>query len=69
MRTRRKTYQLSEWQLTTEQIGRGLQELYPTPDRLPPRLRALLTELQRTSVMTMRRRRNRQQRNDEGDLK
>jgi hypothetical protein len=57
MRTRRKTYQLSEWRLTTEQIGRGLQELYSTPDRLPPRLRALLTELERTSAMTMRRRR------------
>jgi hypothetical protein len=69
MRTRRKTYQLSDWRLTMEQIGQGLQELYPTPDRLPPRLRALLTELERTSAMTMRRRRSRQQRNDEGDLK
>jgi hypothetical protein len=44
MRSGRKKYKLSDWRLTMEQIGRELGKIYRRPQRLPRRLRTLLTE-------------------------
>ena len=45
MRSVRKKYELSDWRLTMEQIGRQLGKIYRRPQRLPRRLRVLLTEV------------------------
>jgi hypothetical protein len=48
--TRRKKYQLSDWQLTMEQVGRELGKIYRRPERLPRRLRSLLAELRQSET-------------------
>jgi hypothetical protein len=47
MRSHRKKYEPTDWRLTMEQIGRELGKIYRQPKRLPRRLRAVLTQLER----------------------
>jgi len=44
---KRKTYEPTDWRLTMEQIGRELGKIYRRPKRLPRRLRAVITQLER----------------------
>ena len=48
--TGRKKYELSDWRLTMEQIGRELGKIYRRPQRLPRRLRILLTEFGKSEI-------------------
>jgi len=54
MPTARKKYTPPDWQFTMEQIGRELRKVDPSAD-MPPRLRALFTELERKWAIAMRR--------------
>jgi len=54
MPTARKKYAPPDWQFTMEQIGRELRKVDP-PANMPPRLRALFTELERKWAIAMRR--------------
>ena len=47
MRRGRKKIEPTDWRFTMEQIGRGLGEVYQQPKRLPRRLRAIVTQLER----------------------
>jgi hypothetical protein len=50
MGTRRKKFELSDWRLTMQQIGRELGKIYQRPQRLPRRLRILLTEFGKSEI-------------------
>ena len=54
MRSGRKKYELSDWRLTMEQIGRELGKTYRRPQRLPRRLRTLLTEFEKSEMHPLR---------------
>src|SRR5215468_5925463 len=47
MLRRRKKIEPTDWSSTMEQIGRELGKIYRQPKRLPRRLRALVTQLER----------------------
>jgi hypothetical protein len=47
MQHRRKTIEPTDWRFTVEQIGRELGKIYRQPKRLPRRLRAVVTQLER----------------------
>jgi hypothetical protein len=47
MRSSRRKYEPTDWRFTMEQIGRELGKIYRQPKRLPRRLRAVLTQLER----------------------
>jgi len=47
MSASRKKYEPTDWRFTMEQIGRELGKRYRQPKRLPRRLRAVLTQLER----------------------
>ena len=47
MPSRRKRNEPSDWRPTMEQIGRELGKIYRQPKRLPRRLRAVVTQLER----------------------
>ena len=54
MQSRRKKYEPTDWRFTPtdwrftmEQIGRELGKIYRQPKRLPRRLRAVVTQLER----------------------
>jgi hypothetical protein len=55
MGTRRKKYELSDWRLTMEQVGRELSKFYRRPQRLPRRLRSLLAELRQSETQRRQR--------------
>ena len=50
MRSGRKKYELSDWRLTMEQIGRELGKICQRPQRLPRRLRLVLTEFEKSEM-------------------
>jgi hypothetical protein len=54
MRSGRKKYEMSDWRLTMEQIGRELGKTYRRPQRLPRRLRILLTEFEKSEMHPLR---------------
>jgi hypothetical protein len=63
MRTQnRKDDDPSDWRLTMEQIGRELRKAYGRPERLPRRLRALVTRLRNPSLTEMMRGQGRERR-------
>jgi hypothetical protein len=43
---RRKKLETTDWRSTMEQIGRELGKIYRQPQRLPPRLRAAVKQLE-----------------------
>jgi len=47
MRSGQKKCEPTDWQSTMEQIGRELGKIYRQPKRLPRRLRAVVTQLER----------------------
>jgi hypothetical protein len=47
MQRRRKKIEPTDWRSTMEQIGRELGKIYRQPKRLPQRLRAVVTQLER----------------------
>jgi len=47
MPTRPKKHGPTDWQFTMEQIGRELGKIYRRPGQLPPRLRAVVMQLER----------------------
>jgi hypothetical protein len=50
MRSVRKKYEQSDWQVTMEQIGRELGKIYRQPQPLPRRLRILLMEFEKSEM-------------------
>ena len=44
---RRKRNEQTDWRSTMEQIGRELGKIYRQPKRLPRRLRAVVTQVER----------------------
>jgi len=44
---RQKKHEATEWRFAMEQIGRELGKIYRQPKRLPRRLRAVVTQLER----------------------
>jgi hypothetical protein len=64
MAKRRKTYTITDWRLTMNQIGRGLRKIYASQQKLPNEFNKLIAQLERSPARPSARLQKRRQRNN-----